>query len=74
MKILDKITLVLFSIVVLVIAIVLMLLLTGFIGSNAITTIYSKLIADQVATNITIGVLAVFVLLAIKAIFFRSKF
>ena len=73
MKILEQITLVIFSILVLVIAIILMLLLTGFVSINAISTIYTKLIANQVATNITIGISAICVLLAVKAIFFGDS-
>jgi len=70
MKILDKIALVLFSIIVLVIAIVLMLLLTGLVSSSAVSMIYTKIVANEIATNVTIGICAVCILLAVKAIFF----
>ena len=72
MKILDKITLVLFSIIILVVAIVLILIMTGLVSASAISAIYTNIVANQIATNITIGFSALCILLAVKAIFFGS--
>ena len=73
MKILDKITLVLFSIIILVIAIVLILTFTGLVSMNAISSMYSYLLANQIAMNITIVVAAICILLSVKAIFFGNS-
>ena len=73
MKFLDKITLVLFSIIILVVSVVLSLLLFGFINFSDILIIYQNLTANQVATNVTIGVSIVCLLLAIRAIFFGGS-
>lgn len=73
MKILDRITLALFSMIILIISIVLVLLMFGLISFTTIATIYSQIVANEVATNITLGVSIVFILLAIKAIFFGGE-
>lgn len=73
MKILDKITLVLFSIIVLIISIVLILLLESVIGFSTITSLYNMLIANEVAVNVALGVSIVCMLLAIKSIFFGGS-
>ena len=73
MKFLDKITLVLFSIIVLVISVVLALLLFGFVSFSKILIVYNDLVTNQTATNIAIGALIVCILLAIRAIFFGGS-
>lgn len=73
MKIIDKIILVLFSIVILIVSIVMVLLLSGIINFTTITSLYSKVVADGLVTNITLGVSVVCALLAIKAIFFGGS-
>lgn len=64
MKILDKITLVLFSIAILVISILLSLLMFGWINFSTVTIFYGKIVASDVATNVTLGVSIVLALLA----------
>lgn len=73
MKILDKITLALFSIIMLIISILLALLLSGFLKFSTISMYYSQLTASSLATNITLGISIVCALLALRAIFFSSS-
>ena len=73
MKFLDKITLVLFSIIILVVSVVLALLLFVFVGLSDILIIYQKLTANVVATNVTIGASIACILLALRAIFFGES-
>lgn len=73
MKFLDKFTLKLFSLVVLVISIALMLVVTGVIPIQYITESIRVLYISDKNIKITIIVLAVFILLALKAIFFGAK-
>lgn len=73
MKILDKITLVLFSIIILIIAVVMELLMFGIISFTTITTLYAKIVTIPTATNITIWASIVCALFAIRAIFFGSS-
>ncbi len=73
MKILDKITLILFSVIILIISIVMLMLMFGWTNLTTLTTLYGKLIANEIASNIALGVLIVCALLAIKAIFFGGS-
>ncbi len=73
MKILDKITLVLFSIAILVISILLSLLMFGWINFSTVTIFYGKIVASDVATNVTLGVSIVLALLALRAIFYGGS-
>ena len=73
MKILDKLALKVFSILVLVIAIGMILMITGILPYDLIEQ-YLKLLTDyENGVKITIGVLAVLILLAVKGFFFTSK-
>lgn len=70
MRLLDKITLVLFSNIVLVVAIVVTLLLTGLVTTAFVGTVFESILISQVATRIAFGISIVCILLAIRAIFF----
>lgn len=73
MKILDTITLILFSIMILIISVVMSLLIFGWINLSTITMAYSEMNASTIATNVVLGVSVVFALLALRAIFFRGN-
>ncbi len=73
MKLLDKIILILFSIIILIIAIVMVLLLSSLVGFSTISNLYARIIASDMATNVTLGISIVCILLAVKAIFFGSS-
>ncbi len=73
MKILDRITLTLFSTIILIIAAITFLLFLGIIDYTAINMMYSDIIASKVLTNILIGISAICALLAIRAIFFTPS-
>lgn len=72
MKILDKITLVLFSIIMLILSIISSLLVFGWIELVNIEKVVKMVINNQVASNITIACAGIFTLLAIKGIFFSG--
>lgn len=73
MKILDKITLVLFSIIILIISILLVLLMFGWVNVYTITTMYSELQANAIASNVVLGTSVLCILLSLRAIFFGSS-
>lgn len=73
MKILDKITLVLFSIIILIISILIALLMFGWVKFSTITLFYSEINASSTATNIILGSSVVCALLALRAIFFSGN-
>lgn len=74
MKILDKITLVLFSIIILIISLLLALLIFGWLQFSAITQFYSEIVASSTATNIALGASIVCALLSLRAIFFGGTY
>lgn len=73
MKILDTITLILFSVVILIISVVMCLLIFGWVNLSTITMAYSEINTSVVSTNILLGVSVISALLALRAIFFRGS-
>lgn len=73
MKILDKITLVLFSMVILIISILVSLLMFGWVNFSTVTIFYGQIVASEIGTNITLGVSIAFALLSLRAIFYSGN-
>ena len=73
MKVLDKIGLVLFSTLILILSVLLCLMIFGWLDINLLTDIVKQALADQVTSNVLLGLSIVFILLAIKCIFFYSS-
>ena len=73
MKILEKIALVLFSLIVSVISIVLILVMFDIVSVSVITSTLLLLLNNDFAFKVTLGVAIIALLLAIKCIFFRSR-
>ena len=73
MKVLDKIGLVLFSTLILISSVLLCLMIFGWLDINLITEIVSQALSDQISSNILLGLSIIFILLAIKCIFFDSS-
>ena len=73
MKFLDKLALKLFSIVICIISVVLILYVTGIIQLDFISDKISLLAISDQNVKITIIVLAVFILLSLKGLFFGAK-
>ena len=73
MKILDRIALVLFSVIMLVISVVMVLLIFGVISFDAVEMIYTKMMANNIANNVVLGVSLISIVLAVKAIFFGGN-
>lgn len=72
MKILEKITLIIYSNIMLVLAIILCLLVFGWLDIGLVGDILTKLIVGDTSGKIVLGVSVVFILLSIKCIFFDS--
>lgn len=72
MKIIDKISLVLFSIIVFVFSIAMCLIIFGWVDLNSIYSIVKDGLENSVVSNTVLGCSVVFMLLAIKSIFFYS--
>lgn len=73
MKILDKIGLVLFSNLILIISIMLCLLIFGWLSPETVYQITKLALNDTVTVNIILSISILCILLAIKCIFFSSE-
>jgi len=72
MKFLDKLGLILFSTIILIIAIVACVVIFGWLDVDIVADVADVLITGEIASNITLGISIVLILLAIKCIFFNS--
>lgn len=72
MKGLDKFNLILFSIIILVLSILGCFLQFGWINIELATDGISFLLENTVASNITLGLAIILILLSVKSIFFNS--
>lgn len=72
MKILEKISLTVFSVIILMLSLILSLMLFNWLEVNYIYYFLKFLVATPIATNISLGIAIVLMLLAIKCIFFPS--
>ena len=72
MKFLEKIALVIYSNIILILSIVLCLLIFGWLDMNLIGNIIYKVIVGDVSSKILLGISVVFILLSIKCISFDS--
>lgn len=72
MKVLEQITLTVFSVIILILCLALCLILFNWIEVSNIYVVIQYLKSTQTLTNISLGVSIVLMLLAVKAIFFPS--
>ncbi len=72
MKFLDRLALAIFSIIIFVLAVLLCLLMFNWFDVELVMSALNYLKTNEIATNITIGVSVVLLLLALKSMFFES--
>lgn len=73
MKILEKITLIIYSNIMLILSIILCLLVFGWLDIGLVGDIVYKVIVGDVSSKILLGISLLFILLSIKCIFFDSS-
>ena len=73
MKVIERTTLVLFSTLMLIISVIACLLIFGWLDFNFMGDMILNIIQDPVSSNIMLGLNTVFILLAIRCIFFDSS-
>ncbi len=73
MKFLDKVALALFSSIILILSVLFCLVIFGWINLEVIVIYIEHVLKDPVSSNVVLAILVVFILLAIKAIFFTSS-
>lgn len=72
MKILEKITLIIYSNIMLILSIILCLLVFGWLDIGLVGDMVTKIIVGETSSKILLGVSVVFILLSIKCIFFDA--
>lgn len=73
MKFLEKIALIVYSFIMLMLSIILCLLIFGWLDMSLVGNIAYKLIVGDLSSKVLLGSSVVFILLSIKCIFFDSK-
>ena len=72
MKILEKITLIIYSNIMLILSVILCLVLFGWLDIGLVVEIVEKIIIGETSSKITLVLSIVFILLSIKCIFFDA--
>jgi uncharacterized alkaline shock family protein YloU len=70
MKIIEKITLILYSNIILIMSVILCLLVFGWLDTNVVANLAKALLIGEKSSGIILGVSVVFILLSIRCIFF----
>ena len=73
MKFLERFTLVIYSLIILILALITSLLIFNWMDFEIVTEMVAALLTGTVSSKITLGLCVVFVLLSIKCIFFDEK-
>ena len=73
MKFLERFTLVIYSLIILILAIITSLLIFNWMDFDVVTEMVDALLTGTVSSKVTLGVCVVFILLSIKCIFFDEK-
>ena len=73
MKIIDRMIYIIFSVIILIIAMVVCFLAFGWITIPTISLIIDKVMNNGIATKVSIGVCILLIIFAIKGIFFTSS-
>lgn len=73
MKFLEKIALIIYSSIMLIVSIILCLLVFGWLDTDLVGNIITATIVGETSSKIVLGVSVIFILLSIKCIFFDSN-
>ena len=73
MKFLERFTLVIYSLIILIVSVILSLLIFNWIDFDVVTEMVKALITGDLSSKITLGVSVEFILLSIKCIFFDEN-
>jgi uncharacterized alkaline shock family protein YloU len=73
MKIIERIVLVVYSYIILVLATFFSLIILGLIDASLVQTIIEKILQEDILSKVILGLNAVFILLSIRCIFFDTR-
>ena len=72
MKILEKITLIIYSNIMLILSIILCLLIFGWLDKSLVGGIITSILVGYTSSKIVLGISVIFILLSVKCIFFDN--
>ena len=72
MKVLDRINLVLFSVIILVLSLVTCIVIAGWLELDVVYDIVKEIITNDFTRGVTLGIIVVLEIMALKSIFFNS--
>lgn len=73
MKIIEKISLIVFANLMLILSIIMCLMIFGWLSTDLVFDVVNAALNDSLSSNILLGISVVIILLAIKCIFFESS-
>ena len=73
MKFLERFTLVIYSLIILILSVITSLLIFNWMDFGTVTEMVNVLLTGTVSSKITLGVCVIFILLSIKCMFFDEK-
>lgn len=73
MKFLERFTLIIYSLIILIVSVILSLLIFNWMDFGTVTAMIEAMITGSLSSKITLGVCVVFILLSIKCMFFDEK-
>ena len=73
MKFLDKVGLILFSFIVLILSMIMCFMVIGWVQITDVSNVLKTILSNTLYTNIALGVSIAFILLAIKCIYFAPS-
>lgn len=72
MKILDKINLVVFSVIILIISLITCVLISGWLELEVVFDVIKSILSNEIGGPVSLGISIVLAILALKSIFFNS--
>ncbi len=73
MKVIEKITLIIYSNIILILSIILCLLIFGWLDMEFVGNIVNSILTQSTSSTIVLGISIIFILLSVKCIFFDSE-
>lgn len=73
MKFLERFTLIIYSLIILILSVIVSLLIFNWMDFGTVTEMLEALIRGAISSKITLGVSVIFILLSIKCMFFDEK-
>ena len=72
MKVLDRINLIIFSVIILIISLTVCILISGWLELKVAFDVIETVLSNEISGPITLGIAILLIILSIKSIFFNS--